>query len=133
MKVEIFVTDAKKIKLPPVEDRIHRFCIRCAAFLWEGRIDGKTACVWGLVPPTLLSDAAYLWMHVDEDVVQENQFVFVRHSQRVVEEMLTQFPSIVGHCAIGRERSIRWLKWLGAEFGHPEGTMLPFQIRRKHG
>ena len=45
---------------------------------------------------------------------------------------LRQYPSVVGHAIIGSTKSIRWLKWLGAKFGAPQGTAIPFRITR-HG
>ena len=45
--------------------------------------------------------------------------------------VLEQFKSIVGVVLMGNKRSIRWLKWLGAEFGEPNGKLIPFTIRKK--
>jgi hypothetical protein len=47
--------------------------------------------------------------------------------------MLQRYPTIVGNCIVGEYKSIRWLKWLGAKFGRPEGNKVPFVIRAKHG
>lgn len=116
-----------------VEDlSLMAFCLRVSAYLWEGKVDGKIACIWGLVPPTILSDTAYLWLYTTS-VVDEHKFTFVRHSQRVLEVMLKEFSTIVGHCHVDASRSIQWLKWLGAEFGHPNGKLIPFTIRKKNG
>lgn len=90
--------------------------------------DGKILCFWGLIPPTLLSDCAYLWLYTTENM-QEHVFSLVRHSQRAVEEMLQDYPIIVGHGVIGATKSLRWLRWLGARFGEPQGKLLPFEIR----
>ena len=90
--------------------------------------DGKVLCFWGLIPPTLLSDQAYLWLYTTEHM-QGHIFSLVRHSQRAVEEMLKDYPIIVGHGVIGNDRSLRWLRWLGAQFGEPQGQLLPFEIR----
>jgi len=97
-----------------------------------GMVDGKIACVWGLIPPTLLSNKAYLWL-LTTDIVAEHKFLFVRHSQRYVEEALKQYPIIVGDCLIGNASAMRWLRWLGAEFGEPDGGRIPFMIKAKRG
>jgi hypothetical protein len=47
----------------------------------------------------------------------------------MVQEMLKLFPTITGHVKVGVESSIRWLRWLGAKFGEPEGPYMPFKIR----
>lgn len=107
------------------------FCLLMSTCIWAGFIDGKLACIWGVIPPTLMSNQAYLWLYTT-DVIKEHQFVLVRHSQMVIEEILEEYPSIVGHAIIGSTKSIRWLKWLGAKFGTPQGTGLPFRITR-HG
>jgi hypothetical protein len=47
--------------------------------------------------------------------------------------MLRRYKVIVGNCIVGEDKSIRWLKWLGAKFGKPEGNKVPFVIRAKDG
>lgn len=98
--------------------------------VWGGKIGGEIKCLWGLVPPTLLSDEAYLWLHVLEPV-EEYEFVFVRYSQQAIAEALERFPVIKGHCEVGASRSIRWIKWLGGKFSEPQGRMIPFEIRKR--
>lgn len=100
--------------------------------VWVGYEDNKVLCYLGLIPPTLLSDTAYLWLNVTEHM-QAHVFIFVRYSQRVVEDMLDQFPRIIGHCELANHRAQRWLRWLGATFGEPiDDKALPFEIRRRH-
>lgn len=107
------------------------FCLLMSTTIWAGFINGELACIWGIIPPTLMSNQAYLWLYTT-DVIKEHQFVLIRHSQRVMEEILEEYPSVVGHAIIGSDRSIRWLKWLGAKFGPPQGLAIPFRITR-HG
>jgi hypothetical protein len=77
-----------------------------------------------------MSERAYLWLFTTEHL-HNHVFMFIRHSQRAVQEMLTEFPTIVGHAALGSTRSIQWLRWLGAEFTEPVGQFLPFTIKAK--
>lgn len=98
--------------------------------VYTGNVDGQVACVWGLIRETLLSDSAYLWL-LTTDLVKGNEFLFVRHSQRVVEAMLLTYPSLHGDCAIGDEKAMKWLKLLGATFGSHGTKSIPFTIRRK--
>jgi hypothetical protein len=107
------------------------FCFGMSTFIWAGFVDDILACIWGVIPPTMMSNQAYLWLYTT-DVVKEHQFLLVRHSQRVIEELLKEYPSIVGHVIVGSDKSFRWLKWLGAKFGEPQGTAVPFRISR-HG
>jgi hypothetical protein len=106
-------------------------CIKNSNEVWIGLVDGKVACTWGISLPTLLSDQAYLWLWTT-DLVKEHPFVFIRRAQIVVERLSKEY-NIVGHCLVGATNSIRWLKWLDAKFGEPDGDLIPFQIRKKHG
>ena len=106
-------------------------CIQRSAPLWAGFVDGEFVCTWGLIPPTLMSDRAYLWLHVTP-ALEGNEFAFVRHSQVVIEEMLKDYPIIWGETLAENTRAIRWLRWLGAKFGEPnEVGVRSFTILRK--
>lgn len=96
--------------------------------VWLGIDGAQVLAVWGLIPPTLLSDRAYLWLFTTKHFTG-HQFVFIRHSQRAVQAMLEEFPCIIGHGVVGADKSLRWLRWLGAKFGEPQGEFLPFEIR----
>lgn len=96
--------------------------------VWIGYNDTDILAFWGLIPPTLLSDRAYLWLMTTEHM-HSHQFMFIRWSQRAVEEMVREYPLIVGHCAVSATKSIRWLRWLHAEFTEPQGQLIPFTIK----
>lgn len=106
--------------------------IQASAVVWAAVKDDCPFCIWGLMPPTLSSNVAYLWFYIVE-YIESYEFLIVRHSRRVIEKALEDYPVIVGHCDRNNERAIRWMKWLGAEFGHPEYDFLPFRIERKDG
>lgn len=120
------------VQLAPGNQEIMRQAIAGATKVWLGFKDDKVLCVWGLIAPTLLSDQAYLWIYTTE-YMKEHVFGFVRHSQRAVEEMLKLYPTICGHSISGDAKSIRWLKWLGAEFHEPIDNILSFEIKARHG
>jgi hypothetical protein len=94
--------------------------------------DDKVACVYGLAPPTAISNRAYLWLLTTE-LVEKHKFLFVRHSQLVIENALKRYDMIVGHVAVGNTSARKWLRWLGAEIGVPEGGFSKFVIRRRNG
>ena len=102
-------------------------CLAMSQRVWEARVDGELACIWGLIPPTLMSTQAYLWLHTTE-VAAEHTFLLVRYSQLWVQHMLETYPTIVGHVARDAKRSQRWLQWLGARLGRPDGKLIPFTI-----
>jgi hypothetical protein len=114
----------------PGAERSLYYCVSMSWEWWVGSLDGEVCCVWGLIPPTLLSDKAYLWLLVT-DVVDRHRFVFIRQSQIFIQKALDIYPLIVGHVEVGNDKAVRWLKWLGATFGEPEAKRIPFQIRRK--
>lgn len=107
---------------------ITRKCYEMSEERWVGVADNVVACVWGLIPPTLLSDRAYLWLY-HNDLVEAHKFRFIRHSQVQMKEMLKRYPNIVGHCLINNVNGKQWLRWLGAEFSSPEGQCQPFRIK----
>lgn len=97
---------------------------------WVGRVDGDIVCAFGVIPPSVLSNTAYLWS-VTTDKVEDHKFLFVRYSQRMIELIHREFPRIIGHANPKDTRSIRWLRWLGAVFGEPTEKGVPFMIERK--
>lgn len=111
------------------EDHLANY-MRASVFTWCGKVDGKIACMWGLIPPTVLSDQAYLWLQTT-DLVEANKFMFIRWSQRYMEKMLTLYPTIIGNVDTRFTNNIRWLKFLGAKFDQPIGYGVPFTIRAK--
>ena len=111
------------------EIRLEMF-IRLSEEVWFGLHDDRVAAVWGLVPPSLVSNRAHLWL-LTTDLVEQHKFLFIRHSQRVIEDALEKYPMIVGDVAVGNNAARKWLRWLGAEIGVPERGYSPFVIRRK--
>ena len=138
MKVE--VASAKDIDfklIPRVELDLHAWsvigdCYKRSDERWIGTVDNKIACMWGLIPPTFLSNVAYIWLYHNQ-LVEDHKFLFIRHSQRHMEVMLRIYPNIEGDCLIGNASGLQWLKWLGADFGMPNSHFIPFKIRAKHG
>ncbi len=114
----------------PNGEELLQKCLQRSVDVRYGYVDGQCACVWGLIPPTLLSDAAYLWL-LTTDIVEQHKFLFVRHSQRWMEQALCTYPIIIGDWVPGDPRAKRWLEWLGAQFGDLQGGKVPFMIRKK--
>ena len=118
-----------------VSDQFSEVMAMCQALsgeIWIGYVDGEFACCWSMIPPSVFSRQAYLWMYHTE-VVEKHTFAFVRRSQIEVQKMLERYPVLYGHCKVSEPRSIRWLRWLGAVFHDPEGGLIPFTIRKRNG
>jgi hypothetical protein len=102
--------------------------IRNSEWVWVGDVNGEIFGFWGLIPPSMLSDKAYLWfMHTD--ALCKHIFAFIRHSRKVTAELLRHYPILVGHGQANESRSLRWLAWCGAQFGESQGDLIPFEIR----
>ncbi len=99
--------------------------------VYTGFVDGELICCWGLIPPSFLSNQAYLWMWAPNPM--KHQFVFIRQSQLQVQKMLKYYEQIIGDCEEANESAQRWLRWLGAEFGRPRNGLVHFTIRRPNG
>ncbi len=111
-------------------DRLRRY-ICVSQMIRVGKVDDIISCIWGLIPPSFISTKAYLWL-LTTDQTSAHQFHLVRHSQLEIARLLDYYDIIIGHCSTKQPKSIRWLKWLGAEFNDPDELgRLPFQIRRK--
>jgi len=127
-ELQLLISTIGTDKLPDNERTVFETVLLSSSDVWTGWIDGNFACVWGLCPPTILSDRAYLWLYTT-DRVKGNEFVFVRQSQIAMREMLQHFKTIYGYCAEGADASRRWLRLLGARFDEPSEGRVPFQIK----
>jgi hypothetical protein len=117
----------------PVKDRtIMSSAMQSSSRVWVGLDDDTVLACWGVQPPSLLSDRAYIWVWTSEHL-QSHVFMFIRHSQRAIADMLLEYQTLYGVTVAGNDRAVRWLKWLGAEFGPEYHGVLPFEIRAKHG
>lgn len=94
---------------------LERTCeaISRSSVVWVGKADGVEVCAVGLIPVTILSDMALLWL-THTHLCEQHPLRFARWSLRVMKEAKALYPSIYGVCV--RPASMAWLKWLGAEF-----------------
>lgn len=130
-KVDVasLISQTKYASLPNAYETL-KDCIDRSANAWMGYVDHEPVCLWGLIPPTILSEQAYLWL-LTTHKLEAHQFLFVRHSQVMIQKMLAIYPTIVGDTSRDNASAIRWIKWLGGKFGEPQGKMLPFMIRAR--
>jgi hypothetical protein len=102
--------------------------VKNSSHLWIGTNDETILCFFGLIPPTLLSDTAYLWLYCTADM-QGHTIPLIRHSKRAAKKWLELYDCIVGHGHVDKPRSLAWLRMIGAKFGEPQGSVVPFEIR----
>lgn len=123
------ISSVRGLNLEGRDQEMFNACTQSSTWLWAGFVDNECVCVVGLIPPTLLSDQAYLWLHTTP-ALKAHKFLFVRHSQRFIEAALELFPSIIGVTKPDNVKTIRWLKWLGATFNGRGEAYLSFEIRK---
>lgn len=124
------ISRMQEVSLEPSEREIYNRCLQSSVGLWAGFVDGEFVSITGLIPPTLLSNEAHLWLHTTP-ALKGHEFVFIRHSQRFIEEALKRYPTIVGITMADNEKAVRWLKWLGAVFQETSEGVLSFTIKAK--
>lgn len=121
-------------KLPETAQENMQRTMRNSSHVWLASQGTDLIAVYGLIAPTLLSDRAYLWLYTTKHMPTCSRS-FIRQSQRAMQEMLQLYPTIVGHGVVGSTHSLRWLRWLGAEFADPDPDfmiqLLPFTIKSK--
>jgi hypothetical protein len=131
-KMKAMIVEMKDGVLTAEDNKALESCTAYATHLWVGYVNDSPVCAWGLVPPTFLSDCAYLWLYASPEV-DAHKFIFVRNSQIVMKYMREIYPLIYGVTEAKNHRAIRWLKWLGAKFTYPKGRFLRFTIGEVNG
>ena len=113
----------------PMSSRDQQMLDYCTAAgdIWAGWVNGELEAVWGVISPSFLSDDAYLWLW---NLPVKHPIILARYSLRVISTLHERWPNLHGHCRLGSS-SFRWLLWLGAEFGQPSESLVPFQLRSR--
>lgn len=103
--------------------------MRSSLQVWTGLIDGQVACMFGVVPQSMMGGTGFAWM-LGSDLVERHQKLFLRRCRENVRMMAEQFDYLHNYVDDRNVKAIRWLKWLGFEMGDPEpfGVLgLPFR------
>ncbi len=86
---------------------------------WTGYIDDQIVCMWGIDRGSMLTNSAFIWL-VTCQGVDAHSFIFVRHSQKRLEDLKKRYSYIHGVVQADNEQSVRWLRWLGFQLGDAE-------------
>lgn len=86
---------------------------------WSWIVDGEVACMFGIVSPNLLSDAAYPWF-LTTPLVERHARPFARACKTLLPELLARHGRLIGMVDARYTLSVRWLEWLGARLGEPQ-------------
>lgn len=106
-----------------------RCALRGSLHSWAGLIDGQVACMFGVMPASLMGGSGYPWM-LGSELIVNNQKLFLRRCRENVQMMAEQFNYLHNYVDDRNIKAIKWLQWLGFEVGEPEpfGVLgLPFR------
>ena len=84
-----------------------------------GMADGVPFCVFGVSQASLIGSVGIPWM-VGTVELDHHAYGFLKHCRPVVDRWADRFDLLVNYVDARNTRAIRWLKWLGFEFGEPE-------------
>jgi hypothetical protein len=130
MNATIQRVEAYELETLPIEPTELADITRAAGVsdpILRGDYNGNLLVVLGFIPPTILSDDAYLWMY-SSPVVRQYPMVVGRWGYRVIEAAFHRYPRIVGHC---NRNSAHWLRRLGAEVTTGPGGLV-FKLEAQH-
>ena len=128
-----FIYSQEHVNLSDKDKQTFDRCLSESHIIRAGFVNNNVVCCWGLIPPTIISDTAYLWLYCT-DKLKDNKFLFIRRSQIEIKKMLSQYCYIIGHVAVGNDLAINWLKWLGASISvHSSNGYYDFTMEAKHG
>lgn len=123
MSVEIYSLDFNQFR-----DRVTAPEALSAAKLSSDLIvamyNSRPLCFLGLIPKTMISDSAYIWM-ITTLHGYTHSLIIARHAKEMLGQLQTKYSVLFGHCF--EVKSKRWLKSLGAEFVAAN----VFELRRK--
>lgn len=88
-----------------------------------GKYGDEILAYIGLVPPTLLSDQAYVWM-LTTSAGESHPILLARYGAGVIQTALLKYRVLYGHCFTAKSQ--HWLRYMGAEFT----SETQFQFRR---
>jgi hypothetical protein len=81
--------------------------------------NGTPIAMFGICPHDLLGHSATIWM-LGTDSLDKIKFKFLRHSREYVDAMLDYYYYLDNYVDVRNEKSIAWLKFLGATFDEPK-------------
>jgi hypothetical protein len=109
--------------------KLHADCLTQSTAVWLGKVDGVDACAIGVIPISIFSERAYLWM-IHTKICEQHPLRFIRWSRRVLDDILLLYPTLIGLCHPDNVYGKRWLEWLGSRFvdGDIYNSHLRFRI-----
>ena len=101
--------------LSPIEG-LWRSMVRSSAFTIL--VDGRPEAMFGTSALNILAGIGSVWM-LGTDVIDQHPRELLRLSPEWVAKLFTRYEVLRNVVSCDNCASIRWLKWLGAEFSEP--------------
>jgi len=89
--------------------------------VYTGMYTTMPFCMFGVARNNLLSDTGSLWLLATEDIKKRDVYItFLKESKTYIKELQKDFKTLTNYVHSDNIVSIKWLKWLGAEFEEPQ-------------
>lgn len=85
---------------------------------WAGVRDGAVVCVCGVAPVPEMPRSGAVWLVSTYDL-EDRPHEFLRHSKRVLREMISVFPHLWNFADARNVKALQWLQWLGFSIREP--------------
>ncbi len=128
--------DRDEIEATGVPDPVEALSrsVKDSVLSWTGCVDGEPACVFGVVPISMLCGIGSPWL-LGTNLIPKNAGAFIRHSTPYIHGMLREFPHLFNFVDVRNRKAIAWLKRSGfvlheaVPYG-PFGLLFhPFEMR----
>lgn len=97
---------------PGQENRAVTTGLRNSVLSWTGLINGQVACIFGVVPLSMLAGQGGPWM-LGTPLIDRHRRALIRHSRPYIARMQAVFPNLVNIVDARNVKSIAWLKRMG--------------------
>jgi hypothetical protein len=79
---------------------------------------GRVICLAGVAPRSLLSGNGTVWLIASPDV-ERMPMTFLRTTRAYLTRLKSEYRVLMNHVDARNEKSIAWLRWLGASIADP--------------
>ena len=77
-------------------------------------VDGKLACITGLIVDDSLTEGVYPWL-LGTETMQQHPRLVIKYTRQLLQRWLAEHPEMSNFVDARHTRAIRWLKYFGAE------------------
>lgn len=109
--------------------------VKASNKVWTFCYGGIPLCVFGIVPDSC--GGSGIW-ELGVDAIRQHKKAFLQKSRQVIDGFLKDYSYLTNVVCMENYESVRWLKWLGAEFQEETAMLMGkpfsrFYIERSEG